>query len=468
VSGQDGAAGRSAIGGVLVRPLTAAEQRLLVAARTRALQDCPYFAHALFSAQPLAAEGLGTFAVDASWRMYLDPSTLAQWGPEVAGGVLNHEVNHLLRDHAGRGQALGPARDHTVWNYATDAAINDDLLAAGVALPEGVVTPAGLGLEAAGIEENYYRALLSQTDGGDGESSSTDSASADGGSTDGGSTDGGCGSGAGDEPAAWELPAPGAGAGEDGEGTDGAHAGSADRTGLTAPVVGEARARVIRRTVAHDVRTHTARAGTGRGTVPAGLRRWAERELTEPVVDWRRVLSATVRRALAYRAGQVSPTYTRLPRHRLPGIVTPGSRRPQITAAVVVDTSGSVGADLLSTALAEVRGVVKACGVGERGLAVLACDAEVAATTRVRKVSTVAEDVDLAGGGGTDMRVGIAAAEALRPPPDVVVVLSDGGTPWPQVPTRSRLIVGLLGVQEDSPLMGTTPPWAQTLAIPAR
>ena len=38
----------------------------------------------------------------------------------------------------------------------------------------------------------------------------------------------------------------------------------------------------------------------------------------------------------------------------------------------------------------------------------LACDAAVGATTRVRRV----DDVQLVGGGGTDMRVGIAAAEA--------------------------------------------------------
>jgi predicted metal-dependent peptidase len=428
----------------VLRPLTPAERRLLTAARLRALQDCPYFAHALFNVVPVAADGLETFAVDASWRLYLDTQVLAEWGPQQAAGVLNHEVSHLLREHAPRGEALGPQRNHLAWNYATDAAINDDLLAAGVVLPEGVVTPESFGLPAQGIEESYYAALLDRVEDQQDEGV-------------------GCGSGAGDRPAAWELPTS-EGLGGDGTG-EGAGAGEPSQQ---APAVSEARAKIIRRSVAQAVTEHAQQhGGSGRGTVPAGLRRWAESTLAGPVVDWRRAFAATVRRAINYRAGQHTPTYTRLPRHRLPGIVTPGSRRPQVTVAVVVDTSGSVGAAQLRAALAEVRGVVKAAGVPDRGLAVLACDADVTATTRVHRVSSIGADLDLSGGGGTDMRVGIAAAEQMRPRPDAVVVLTDGYTPWPQVPTRARLIVGVLAEPGAAPSASiTVPPWAHRVDIP--
>ncbi len=52
------------------------------------------------------------------------------------------------------------------------------------------------------------------------------------------------------------------------------------------------------------------------------------------------------------------------------------------------------------------------------------------------------------------MRVGIAAAEASRPRRDVVVVLTDGYTPWPDRQTRARLVVAIIG---DRPPYRTRP-----------
>jgi predicted metal-dependent peptidase len=135
-------------------------------------------------------------------------------------------------------------------------------------------------------------------------------------------------------------------------------------------------------------------------------------------------------------------------------------RRPNINVAVVVDTSGSMGQSELDAAMAEIKGVIAAAGVGAGGLTVLACDAAVGATTRVRRV----QDVQLSGGGGTDMRVGIAAAEAGRPRPDVVVVLTDGMTPWPERPTCSRLVVAIIGSASTTM---DIPEWATTVLVPA-
>jgi predicted metal-dependent peptidase len=62
-------------------------------------------------------------------------------------------------------------------------------------------------------------------------------------------------------------------------------------------------------------------------------------------------------------------------------------QRPLITVAVVVDTSGSMGQPELDAAMAEVTGVIRAAGIGPRGLLVLACDAAVGAVTRMRRGS---------------------------------------------------------------------------------
>jgi predicted metal-dependent peptidase len=215
---------------------------------------------------------------------------------------------------------------------------------------------------------------------------------------------------------------------------------------------------MTRRRVAEAVREYAATRSCG--SMPAGWCRWAEQALAGPQVPWRRVLASAVRRAIAHVAGCCDYTYHRPGRRRIPRIVTPALQRPLVTVSVVVDTSDSMGQIELDTAMAEVKGVIRAAGIGPRRLLVLACDAAVGAVTRVRRVS----DVQLVGGGGTDMRVGIAAAEAAKPAPDVVVVLTDGMTPWPNHPTRARLVVAIIG---DQTALQFVPEWATALLVPA-
>jgi predicted metal-dependent peptidase len=404
---------------VVVRTLEAGEARLVTAARLVAVEHAPYLAHALFTVQPLAAVGLGTFAVDRGWRLYVDPATLVHWGPTLAGGVLVHEVGHLVRAHAERADSLGADVDHERWNLSGDLAINDDLIAAGVPLPAGAVTPAMVGLAEGGIEEVYYAALSQRA----ASMTSLDSA--------GGS---GCGSGAGDPAAPWELPP----------------------SDPAAPAVGPADASITRRRVAQSVRDHIA--NRSRGHLPAGWQRWADQTVAGPTIPWRRVLASAVRRAIAHAAGCHDYAYSRPGRRRIPRIVTPALRRPLVTVAVVVDTSGSMGQSEVNAALAEVKGVIRAAGIGVQRLVVLACDAAVGATSRVRRV----EDVQLVGGGGTDMRVGIATAEASRPHPDVIVVFTDGCTPWPDRPPRARLVVAIIGTDASA---DHVPDWATAVRV---
>ena len=42
-------------------------------ARTRAAEDRPYLASALWNLVPVERKGLGTMATDSSWRLYYDP-----------------------------------------------------------------------------------------------------------------------------------------------------------------------------------------------------------------------------------------------------------------------------------------------------------------------------------------------------------------------------------------------------------
>jgi hypothetical protein len=75
-----------------------------------------------------------------------------------------------------------------------------------------------------------------------------------------------------------------------------------------------------------------------------------------------------------------------------------------------------------------------------------------------------AAQVDLSGGGGTDLGAGIRAAGELRPRPSVLVVLTDGDTEWPShAPAGSRVIIGLLG--RFSPDVRPPPPWARVIVV---
>jgi predicted metal-dependent peptidase len=83
----------------------------------------------------------------------------------------------------------------------------------------------------------------------------------------------------------------------------------------------------------------------------------------------------------------------------------------------------------------------------------------------VRRVVS-SRQVTLAGGGGTDMGRGIAAAAELRPRPSIIIVLTDGFTPWPpQPPPGARVIVGLLTQAETHFGVPSGPEWARTILI---
>ena len=358
----------------------------LQAARTRLLVARPYFHAAALTLRPVEQPGLGTLATDRHWRLYYDPAAVERWSVEELEAVLCHELWHLLRRHAERAQPDAPR-----WNIAADLEINPDLTDEGFTLPAGTLQPQQFHLPGELLAEEYYARLPAAPD--------PDPAGAGEAAPD-------CGSAAHGQPRPYERPP----------------------DDPAAPGLGAAEAELVRRQVATAAQQHRRE----RGELPDHLARWAEATLRSRT-DWRRLLQAHVRHGLAYQRGRVDYTYARVSRRQLPKVVLPGLQQPLPRVAVVVDTSGSMGARDLAHALAEVTALLRQLGE----VTVLSCDAAVHGVARVRQQRQLA----LAGGGGTDLRVGLAAALALRPAPSVLVAITDGYTPWPAVAPPVPLVV---------------------------
>jgi predicted metal-dependent peptidase len=381
----------------------------------------PYLASAIFATQFVAADGIGTVAVDDRWRVRADPAVLAGLAIPEAGALFLHLIGHLLREHATRAsvrsaqfgdQPFDPAR----WNRCGDAEINDDL--ADLVPEVAPDVPQTLGCESGQLAERYYDRAADGARRWD------------------------CGSGADGQPRDWDGRAP-----------------RSDLSGSGPPVAGldAGEGHLLRLMVAADVN----RAGREPGTVPGGLLRWAESVLPTRI-DWRRLLAAEVRRAVALVSGRVDYTYRKPSRREATTfpVILPSLVRPVPDVAVVCDTSGSMVDALLERALSEVEGILTRTGLPSGSVRVLAVDTCVHAVRRASRASQVV----LAGGGGTDMGAGISAAAQLRPRPGVIVVLTDGYTPWPdRPPPGASVIVGLLQ-QLGSPVP-PPPVWARCVRI---
>ncbi|MFJ1595637.1 VWA-like domain-containing protein [Streptomyces sp. NPDC088261] len=398
----------------------------LLAARLHAVKVRPYLASALFALHVVEDRSVPTMAVDAHWRCYVSPGFVARMPVEELAGVWVHEVSHLLRDHHGRGERY--AREHDEYgpgerlrrNIAADFEINDDIYGDGLPRPSGAVLPSLLGLPERLLMEEYLR--RSSMSGLTGDLAWLD-----------------CGSGADGQQRPWEL------------GPDGAHGLSGQQRDA------------VRFRVAEGIRGRP-------GDAPEGWRRWADVAF-QPPQPWRRLLGAAIRSAASGPGTGENHSYRRPSRRSagVPGVLLPSLRRTPPRVYVVIDTSGSVSDAELGSALVEVAAISRALG-GRRDLvSVISCDAAAGIAAPLCR----AENVELIGGGGTDLRSGFARALRSRARPDVIVALTDGQTPWPAAPPPCRTVVGLfprpalVTDEDDDPVyIPTTPPsWARVVTI---
>ena len=391
--------------------------RGLQAARVRASYQRAYFAPALFRLVPVHTDLIGSMAVDRHWRLYYNESWVATHTVEENASLLIHEVSHLLRDHDARKRAAG-ANDDRLWNTAGDCEINDDLAAEGLPLPGDPPLPGKYGLATGQSAEVYYVHLYkpqpSKEERRDAQTSSR--------------TEPDCGSGAHGEPRSWELP-------DD----DGSASGVAG--------VDSVKAELVRREVAQRI-LEMSRDRDAR--IPLGWRRWAHTVLT-PKVDYMATIRHAVRKALRdSTVGRYDRTY-RHPHRRQAcygEFIMASYYQPRPRPGFLIDTSYSMQNAQLARAIAELGGLTRQLGYGAE-IAVACCDA---AVHDARKAFSAAR-VELYGGGGTDIGAGLQwFVEGRSGPIDVLIVVTDCLTPWPESPPPFPVITIRVGA-------GLPPPW---------
>lgn len=379
-------------------------------------RDLPYLATGLYSLIAVPDERVPRMTCDEWWRIYINPAWLtAATVPEV-GAELAHLLWHLLAEHAGRARDMDVDRSNArTWDECADFTISDTLQPDLLRPPE-LPTASQRGFPHGHSAEEYF-AFFAKAD-----------------------TQAG--------PDTRPLgPGEGCGSGADGIRREHEQPPDSDIGSVSTVEAG-----AIRERVAIDYREFSRQ----RGTDPGGLLRWVERILT-PHVPWEPLLSGAVRRGIGWAAGRGDYTYTRPSRRAgsLRGVILPGQHRAVPRVSMVIDTSGSVDDEMLARAVAEVDAAIAALGLPGSHVTVHAVDAEVHTTRAVRS----ARRVELVGAGGTDLRIGLRAVEQERPRPDVVVVLTDGFTPWPATPPPGAAVIIALLRRRQWPLP-ETPSWA--------
>lgn len=432
-------------------------------ARTLIQAYWPFLTAAAFRLIPRWSRELPTLAVDRHWRLYLNPEFVAKLRPvELALLIAGHELQHALLGHCNRCIDYRDVylvdqngRRINVANVAHDLAINSSLEAfakCGVEYrrqigkssgrvkldkptdalyPEQFKQKDGKPFPEGLISEEYARLLVEtyppQSGGGGCQMGTAGPKTPGAGS-------GQCGSGGGSPPGEWE-----------------------DRSGASLDDhdsgVTEQEQNVLRQATAEAVRKQ---ASSHRGTIPGNMELWADTFLEPPRVNWEQELRRIIRSGVNWAQGRVDYSFAKPHRRSVAlqsRIILPGMYAPKPQFAVILDSSGSMDKSDYQASFSEIQGIIK--GGGMPKVPVLVVDA---AVQSVKWISHI-DELDLKGGGGTDMPTGIAAGMALGL--RLLIVCTDGVTPWGEPPPPDvRVIIVLTRPEIDS---YPTPDWAQVV-----
>jgi predicted metal-dependent peptidase len=184
----------------------------------------------------------------------------------------------------------------------------------------------------------------------------------------------------------------------------------------------------------------------GRGTLPGNVVEQID-EIYKSVVDWRSELRAFVGRVVQYSR---KPTRSR-PNRRF-GDLFPGKKKDSLTRILVAtDTSGSVSRDELAEFGGEINGILRHVWCD---LIQFDCALQGEPERIVKKMT----EFNVKGRGGTDFAPVIDLA--LERQYDGLVIMTDGGAPFPPEPLGIKVIWILTKSGEH-----VNPPWGKKVVM---
>ena len=410
----------------------------LKAARLAAVTRWPYFDTLFMAMKLVASKEIPTVGTDTLGRFYFNANFVAELSVQELATMWQHEILHTFLEHSER---IG-TRQFKDWNIACDCEINDDLLAENAPFPRDYQPhlPGNYNLKNGKLAEYYYEQIVEdQQESPEGQSNKPN------GSSDSGSSD------SGNEKPEQQTNQHDGGSSMDGKPRSWVH-GPESESGV--PDISPGLQEVLKQGAAQKIEDHAQ----SMGSVPAGILAKARERLAPPKIPWQKELASAVRASVADIAGAFDFTYSRPNRRQgaFSEFVMPATRRPIPDTGIVLDTSGSMYGNDLDDALAETQGVIRA--LGGKGVRVLATDAQVHSRQKVTRASKI----EVLGGGGTDMRVGIEAARKLKPKIDLCLVITDGYTPWPDTAPQGMAVIVVL---TRNGVRSRVPKWARVVQI---
>lgn len=392
-----------------LRQLTSDEREWYDRVRAIAVSNMPYIPDIAYMFVPVMHDDLGTWACDDYGRIYLSRSGwAAEWTDDQCAWVFIHECLHVLHRHFSR--LHGPDfPDHELSGIAADIEINDSIKRIGsLRAVDGSINSGTYHFPANKTSEEYYKRLS--------------------------------------KPNTPVLPGAGICSGV----ASSTESASDDRSRPQ----GRAPEEITAAIESTAVRINDEEKSNP-GSVPGGVLKAAEIILSPPRVDWIQYLMSRVSGAAKTIIAGLQDSSLRRPSRRLAGstddIVMPGRRAFSAHIGVVLDSSGSMSKSQTTKALNELFAIGR---LPEIEMSFLFYDNAASELLDAKRTTPQEAAKKLIGGGGTDMGAAIdtvvAKMTAVKRKPHMVVVLTDGETPWQRVFT-GPVIAGIF------PRRGSTP-----------